>query len=286
DIGANLQTTTSQDGHVHEVEQKMKDICKNVLRLERIGVHDNLFELGSDSIRIGKIYTEMKKIHLPISIKDLFYYETIRSVYLNCIKPNTPVAQTVHEDKKVVYSGFNEIKQHLTEQINEFNDMILGEEIIAKFPTSSIQRITWEINRTYSGAIMKFNQQIDLKLLKKSIASVIEKQGMLRSNIVMTDGRREMEERDMVENLDIPYLNLENTSKNVKNQVIHFIVDKLYSENLGDKNEVLHRLLYKVIIVKLNRTHYKVYMPFNHLIFDGMSMEVIKTNIRRAYANN
>src|SRR5699024_10377390 len=65
-----------------------------------------------------------------------------------------------------------------------------------------------------------------------------------------------------------------------------FIVDKLYSENLGDKNEVLHRLLYKVIIVKLNRTHYKVYMPFNHLIFDGMSMEVIKTNIRRAYANN
>src|SRR5699024_11040674 len=54
DIGANLQTTNSQDRHVHDVEKKMKDICKNVLRLERIGVHDNLFELGADSIRIGK----------------------------------------------------------------------------------------------------------------------------------------------------------------------------------------------------------------------------------------
>jgi amino acid adenylation domain-containing protein/non-ribosomal peptide synthase protein (TIGR01720 family) len=286
DIETNIQTTASKDEEVHEAEQTIKEICQKVLGLKQIGVQDNLFELGADSIRIAKIYTELRKLNFDISIKDLFYYETIRSIYLNCIVPDLPAIQTEKENAAVVYTGINEIKQHLTKQINEFNDMILSVEATKVFPASSIQKITWETNRTFSGAIMEFNHHVNVELLKKSIISVINKQGLLRTKLVMPDGKMEMEEHGMPEHLNIPYVNLENTTGKVKKQAIDFIVDKLYQENVESKDKMLHQLLYKVIIVKLDHERYKIYMPFNHLIFDGMSMEIIKANIKKAYADS
>ncbi|NUC17265.1 hypothetical protein HUC00_09500 [Bacillus mycoides] len=158
--------------------------------------------------------------------------------------------------------------------------------VIKEYPTSAIQKITWETNKTYSGAIMEFNQKVNVELLKKSIVSVINKQGLLRSILIMSDGDMKIEEHDIVDNMNIPYLNLEGVNKNLKKQVMDFIIGELYRENLENRNGMFNKLLYKMIIVRFDSTKFMVYMPFNHLIFDGMSMEIIKANIRRAYSNN
>ncbi|MET7018847.1 amino acid adenylation domain-containing protein [Bacillus mycoides] len=286
DIDTCIQVNASYDEEVNEVEQLLLDICKKVLGLKRIGVNDNLFELGADSIRIAKIYKEIKKINLEISIKDIFYYENIRSIYTNCINPEllTDKVEKVHSE--VVNTNFNDIKSNLTNQINKFNDTILKAGVIKEYPTSAIQKITWETNKTYSGAIMEFNQKVNVDLLKKSIVSVINKQGLLRSILIMSDGDMKIEEHDIVENMNIPYLNLEGVNENLKKQVMDFIIGELYRENLENRNGMFNKLLYKMIIVKFDSTKFMVYMPFNHLIFDGMSMEIIKANIRRAYSNN
>lgn len=285
-IDTGIQTTAWDDQEVNKVEQLMMDICKMVLGLKQIGVHDNLFDLGADSIRIAKIYKELKKVNITISIKDLFYYENIRSIYTNCIDKNVFNNQMEKVDSEVVYTDLNEIKQTLTEQISRFSDSILKSEAINVYPTSAIQQISWETNKTYSGAVMEFNDNMNVEVLKKSIASVINKQGLLRSVLILSDGEMKIKEHGIVENFLIPFLNLENSTENLKKLVMDFIVDELYKENLGNKNNVFNQILYKVMIIKLDPMKFKIYMPFNHLIFDGMSMEIIKANINKAYSDN
>ncbi|WP_026906946.1 non-ribosomal peptide synthetase [Paucisalibacillus globulus] len=285
-IETSIGTNAASDEELHTVEQLMVDICKKVLGLKQIGVTDNLFDLGLDSLRVAKIYKELNKVGISLSIKDIFYYETIRSIYTNCIEPKLLSNPQKDDYVELVYTDFAEIKNTLSEQMDQFNTTILNSEKTKAYSTSAIQKITWDTNRTYSGAIMEFNHEVNVEVLKKSINSVINKQSLLRSTVFMANKEMKMEEHGPVNDLDIPYVDLKNTDAHIRNQVIDYIVNELFQENLKNKNHVFHQLLYKVIILKLNHENYKIYMPFNHLIFDGMSMEIIKANIRQAYANN
>jgi amino acid adenylation domain-containing protein len=64
-----------------EVEEKITEIWKEILGLEKIGINDNFFEIGGNSLQIITINNEMKKIFeddIPVVI--MFSYPTIRSL--------------------------------------------------------------------------------------------------------------------------------------------------------------------------------------------------------------
>jgi hypothetical protein len=76
----------SRDTHVYaapetEIEKNILDICTDVVQLSRIGVYDNFFELGINSLQVAEInkrIREIFQIHLPI-IK-MFEFSTISSL--------------------------------------------------------------------------------------------------------------------------------------------------------------------------------------------------------------
>lgn len=74
----------------NDVEQTIAAVWQEVLNLEKIGVNDNFFEVGGNSLLIIKIYSQLKNI-LPnkqeqISLVDLFKYSTIRSLAKHVIQ--------------------------------------------------------------------------------------------------------------------------------------------------------------------------------------------------------
>jgi amino acid adenylation domain-containing protein len=58
-------------------EEKLAEIWSQVLRVERVGVHDNFFALGGDSMRIIQIRALARKNGLEISVPQLLQYQTI-----------------------------------------------------------------------------------------------------------------------------------------------------------------------------------------------------------------
>ena len=58
-------------------EKVMEKIWKEVLNLEKVGVNENFFTLGGDSIKAIKIIAKANKEHIPITTKDLFIHQTI-----------------------------------------------------------------------------------------------------------------------------------------------------------------------------------------------------------------
>jgi amino acid adenylation domain-containing protein len=64
----------------NEVEGTLTEIWSQVLGLERVGVEDNYFTLGGDSIRSIEIRAKAQARGLNISIQELFQHQTIRAL--------------------------------------------------------------------------------------------------------------------------------------------------------------------------------------------------------------
>ncbi|HEX7332127.1 MAG TPA: amino acid adenylation domain-containing protein, partial [Pyrinomonadaceae bacterium] len=62
------------------VHQALADVWAEVLKLERIGIDDNYFDLGGDSIRSIQVAAKAQERNLNFKLQDLFSYPTIREL--------------------------------------------------------------------------------------------------------------------------------------------------------------------------------------------------------------
>ena len=59
------------------IEEKLVAIWSEVLRIENVGIHDNYFELGGDSILSIQLVSKANQAGIQIAAKQLFRYQTI-----------------------------------------------------------------------------------------------------------------------------------------------------------------------------------------------------------------
>ncbi|HVT28657.1 MAG TPA: amino acid adenylation domain-containing protein, partial [Lacipirellulaceae bacterium] len=64
-------------------EKVLADIAADILRIERVGATDNLFELGADSLQIFQIASRAAKATIPITPRLVLTHRTIRAVLGN-----------------------------------------------------------------------------------------------------------------------------------------------------------------------------------------------------------
>jgi amino acid adenylation domain-containing protein/non-ribosomal peptide synthase protein (TIGR01720 family)/FkbM family methyltransferase len=61
----------------NETEARLVEIWKDVLELDKVGINDNFFDLGGDSIIIIQIVSRSRKAGFEFQIGDVFNYQTI-----------------------------------------------------------------------------------------------------------------------------------------------------------------------------------------------------------------
>jgi natural product biosynthesis luciferase-like monooxygenase protein len=63
------------------LEETIAKLWQDTLRVEKIGINDNFFDLGGHSLLIVRIHSQLKSlIEQPVSLTDLYGYPTIRSL--------------------------------------------------------------------------------------------------------------------------------------------------------------------------------------------------------------
>jgi amino acid adenylation domain-containing protein len=104
-------------------EQVLCGIWSQVLSLERIGIDDNYFALGGDSIRSLQIITRAAERSLKFTVGDIFRYQTVRSLAQNL------------EDLKVS----PEVKAEPFSLITPKDRRLLPEDAEAAYPLTRLQ---------------------------------------------------------------------------------------------------------------------------------------------------
>ncbi|MEM7760800.1 MAG: amino acid adenylation domain-containing protein [Cyanobacteria bacterium P01_A01_bin.40] len=103
----------------NNVEQTIANVWQEVLDLETVGVNDNFFEIGGNSLLIAKTYNKLKNV-LPdelkeISLINLFKYSTISSLAKHINKARQEALPEVQNSQLVeqLSAGKTRLKQRL-----------------------------------------------------------------------------------------------------------------------------------------------------------------------------
>jgi len=119
-----------------EIEEILADVWSEVLGIKRIGIHDDFFDIGGDSIKIILISARLQKRGLSVNINDFFSHSTIKRLAKHVKKIErvidqaevsgdvelTPIHRWFFEkDLKTVHHFNHFVMQHSIARFNEEN---------------------------------------------------------------------------------------------------------------------------------------------------------------------
>jgi aryl carrier-like protein len=83
-------------------EETMAGIWAEVLRLKRVGINDNVFELGADSLHVFQITARANKAGIPVKPRQILQYRTIAAVFDNLANSSRDPSQSQNQAIKPV----------------------------------------------------------------------------------------------------------------------------------------------------------------------------------------
>ncbi|UCH95690.1 MAG: non-ribosomal peptide synthetase, partial [Candidatus Aminicenantes bacterium] len=92
---------------VTETEKTVASVWQEILNLDKVGIHDNFFDLGGTSLDIVRLNTGLKKVLVrEIPVVTLFEYPTIHTFtqHLDHLVPGKPVTAAAEEEKTPDFS--------------------------------------------------------------------------------------------------------------------------------------------------------------------------------------
>jgi acyl carrier protein len=98
-------------------EREITEIWKKVLGLEKIGVNDNFFDIGGNSLKIIQISVELKNLlGTDIAIAKMFQYPTIASLARYIAKADHNEMSQVKDKKREEAVELESIKSRLKQR--------------------------------------------------------------------------------------------------------------------------------------------------------------------------
>jgi aspartate racemase len=73
--------SSSAEAPANAIDKTVLDLWRRVLRVERVGLDDNFFDIGGDSLLLVAVHSNLQKLlNIEIPVTDLFEYTTVRTL--------------------------------------------------------------------------------------------------------------------------------------------------------------------------------------------------------------
>jgi amino acid adenylation domain-containing protein len=77
DVPGYGEASAPADGPENELQQKLAEIWKNTLGMTHVGIHDNFFLMGGNSMKAIQMIAQAEEYSIPLLINDIFKHQTI-----------------------------------------------------------------------------------------------------------------------------------------------------------------------------------------------------------------
>lgn len=234
----------------NEIEEKLARIWTEILGIEGIGIHDNFFQLGGNSIDIMSLISKLhKEFNIKISFRQIFNNSTIITQ-----------AKIINKGKKSIYKS---IKPQKKEQY---------------YPLSSAQKRLYILhsqkkeNTSYNmPSAVLIEGSIEINKVEKTFIEVINRHDSLRTNFDIIGERVLQEVHDEVDfGLVYRQLTKEASVKEIiKNFIRPFDLSKAP--------------LFRAELVKLEENSHILMFDMHHIISDGISISILLDEFCKIY---
>ncbi|MEN5378519.1 amino acid adenylation domain-containing protein [Sphingobacterium kitahiroshimense] len=233
----------------NEIEERLCEIWKNLLGIDKISIHDDFFELGGHSLMAIRIINSIKEIlGKSISVKDLFYHPTISSL-----------AKKISINESSAYQ------------------VIIGEKV-ERIPLSFAQERLWFINKKEGSiayhlpALFKINGDLDIRALEESFVDILNRHQILRTIYIEENDGSVYQKVLPVEDWK---LNIEYDLK---------ISLTKYAELQVEKPFNLERdYMVKALLINKSSQENYLLVIFHHIAIDGWSIPILFEEVLSLY---
>ncbi|NIM12781.1 MAG: AMP-binding protein [Candidatus Aminicenantes bacterium] len=111
-------------------EKQMVNIWQQVLKIEKIGIYDNFFEIGGDSLKAIQLISEMIK-HFDVSMNDIFKYQTVAALMENIVMKKDNLKKKIEELRtrltlpvNKVTADLDPVQQKIMEELRTYRQQV------------------------------------------------------------------------------------------------------------------------------------------------------------------
>ena len=233
----------------NELEEKLCQVMASVLCIERVGVENDFYEIGGDSICVIKVITQMKLDMLDVNM--FLAGRTARKIA----------------------ALYKEAAKSKTESLEEQNaqaqkkDLPLSTEQIFMFDYQSSypDSLAW-----YLPTLLKFGRNTDMGRLKKALDTVLKAHPVFSTVYVWGKNNEPVQRFNPDKIFD------------TKIEEITEAEFETLKKSLVQPFDLLEKPLYRIRLFKTERGGY-LFCNFHHSISDGTSIHILLDDITKAY---
>ncbi|PHN99425.1 hypothetical protein CSC82_34080, partial [Rhodobacteraceae bacterium 4F10] len=242
----------------NDIELKLVDVWKRVLKKEKVGVYDDFFALGGHSLKATNLINEYQKIfNVKLGINEIFLNTTLYShisLLNKAPKSNYLKIEKVEEKESYVLSG---AQKRLW--------------IASQFSNSSAS-----YNMPFS---IELDKVSNIEIFKKAILALVERHEILRT-VFKENEQGELSQWILPKEtllLEIPCFDYSDQDYAI-DKVKELIKEDSYQDFDLEKGP-----LFRVSLFKINESKYIFYYNMHHIIGDGVSLRIIKRDTLAYY---
>jgi amino acid adenylation domain-containing protein/non-ribosomal peptide synthase protein (TIGR01720 family) len=246
------------DKQLTEFESRMLAIWEDLLDLDKLGINDNFFDIGGDSLLAIRLTSALRKeLNLEVEIRLIFDFPT--------------VATLCEEIGKEL-----EHKDTTTFEIIERPNSI---------PVSFSQERLWFIDQLegsihyHNPAIIRLHGDLDLKALENALRNCIERHEVLRTVFKEVDGKIEQ----CIQSAEKWHLNVDESRDIIKNaEDFKSIARQLINKPFNLSSDYMLR----ANLLRTAKNEFTLVVTIHHIAADAWSLSILVKELIEFYGAN
>ncbi|HEX7175267.1 MAG TPA: amino acid adenylation domain-containing protein [Pyrinomonadaceae bacterium] len=254
-------------------ESLLADVWARVLGVERVGAHDNFFDLGGDSIRSIEVCALAKKAGVEVSVQQLFECQTIHELARVAFSPElvTP------EPASVPFS-----------LISDDDRLALPEDVEDAYPLTRLQA-GMIFHSGYAGDAATYHDIFSYhlsgpcvpELMRRATAELVSRHAVLRTSFNLTRYGAAMQLVHREVELPFEVADLRHLSEAEQETMIGESMETERARRFDWEQAPLLR----VQLLRRGEHTYQLTLSFHHAILDGWSLASLLTELYNRYVS-
>ncbi len=240
------------------LEQKLVLIWREVLNVSHLGIEDNFFALGGNSLSATVITSRIRdEFQIEMPVRFLFEYPTIADF--------SKALATFEDDQILPPIRFREDRRKLS--------------------LSYAQQRMWFIDKLYEGGaeynipgIFELKGELKKALFEEAIQAIVMRHEVIRTNYVTVDGVPEIKIRNDA-NVPFEYEDISHLSPKIQTLEL----EKLATRYIETPFDLAQDLLVRVRVIKFSDEFHTVLFYMHHIVSDGWSLGIFVREFSRFY---
>lgn len=234
----------------NDIEEKLLAAVEKVLDKKKLGMKDNFYFQGGDSIKAIQIASRLNELELKVKVRDIIAHPVLEEMALY-----------------IEYGNSNNDDLPCT---GSFKPLPIG--------LWFFERNFENINHYNQSVLLDMKKDISVEELGLILQELIKHHDALRLNYNIKTGELFYNEKYLSENITPKYFDLSGYQKDEQQLKVQY-----YGEQLKRSLNIENELLIKACIVDLGDQGRRVLITAHHLVVDGVSWRILLEDFSTLY---